>query len=62
MYLLDIKNRNTGKRCEICSKLTMRIPEQLQELRHRRRSGIFVVSFEHFSQLYIFFLLLALSR
>ena len=31
---------------EICSKLTMKIPER----RQWRRSGIFIVNFEHISQ------------
>ena len=46
IYLLKVNNRNTIKRCEICSKLTTKIPER----RHRRRSGIFIVNFEHISQ------------
>ena len=28
MYLFKINNRNTGKRCEICSKLTIKTPER----------------------------------
>ena len=28
IYLLKVMNRNTRKRCEICSKLTVRTPEQ----------------------------------
>ena len=27
MYLVKVSNRNTRKRCEICSKLTMKISE-----------------------------------
>ena len=46
IYLFKVNNRNTIKRCEICSKLTTKIPER----RHRRRSGIFIVNFEHISQ------------
>ena len=26
IYLLKVKNRNTRKRCEICSKLTIKTP------------------------------------
>ena len=44
--------------CEICSKLTIKIPER----RQWRRSGIFIVNFEHISQLALVFLLLTLSR
>ena len=35
--------RNTRKKCEIYSKLTIKIPEQ----RHRRCSGVFIVNSEH---------------
>ena len=28
IYLLKINNRNTRKKCEICSKLTIKTPEQ----------------------------------
>ena len=34
-------------RCEICSKLTIKIPER----RDWRRYGIFIVNFEHISHL-----------
>ena len=36
-------NSNTRKRCEICSKLTMKSPQ---------RSTVFVVNFEHVSHLF----------
>ena len=42
IYLLKVNNANTGKRCEICSQLTIKLPE-----RRRRRSRVFVVNFEH---------------
>ena len=38
IYLLKVNNRNTGKKCEICSKLVINTPE-------RRRSGVFIVKF-----------------
>ena len=38
IYLLKINNRNTGKRCEICSKLVIKTPE-------RRCSDVFIVKF-----------------
>ena len=50
--------------CEICSKLTIKIPERrhwreicskltikIPERRHWRRSGIFIVNFKHISRL-----------
>ena len=45
IYVSKVNNRNTRARCEICSKLTIKIPER----RQWRRSGIFVVNFEHIS-------------
>ena len=56
-YMFKVNNRNTRTRYEICSKLTIKIPE-----RHRRRSGIFIVNFEHISHLVLDFLLLTLSK
>ena len=53
-YKFKVNNRNTRTRREICSKLTIKIPEQ-------RRSGIFIVNFEHISYLVLVFLLLTLS-
>ena len=43
IYLLKINNRNTKTRCEISSKLTLKIPER----HHWRRSRIIIVTFEH---------------
>ena len=54
IYMLKVNNRNTRARCEICSKLTIKIPERL--------SGIFIVNFEHISHLVLVILLLTLSR
>ena len=47
IYQLKVNNRNTRARCEICSKLTIKTLER----RHWRRSGIFIVNFEHISHL-----------
>ena len=58
IFLVKVNNRNTRTRCEICSKLTIKIPERC----HCRRSGDFVVNFEHFSDLDLVFLLLTLIR
>ena len=55
--MFKFKNRNTGTKCEICSKLTIKIPER----RYWRRSGIFIVNFEHISHLALVFLLLTLN-
>ena len=43
IYLFNFGNRNTRKRWEICSKLTIKTTER----RQRRRFGIFIVNFEH---------------
>ena len=53
--MFKVNNRNTRTRCEICSKLTIKTPE-------RRRSGVFIVNFEHISHLVLVFLLLTLSK
>ena len=46
IYLLKGNNRNTRARCDICSKLTIRHQNDV-----RRRSGVFIVNFEHISHL-----------
>ena len=40
-----VNNWNTRKRCEICSKLTIKTPER----RQWRRSDVFIVNFEYIS-------------
>ena len=59
-YMFKVSNSNTRTRCEICSKLTMKKSEQ----RQWRRSGLFIVNFEHISHLvsHLVFLMLTLSR
>ena len=57
-YMFKVNNRNTSTRCEICSKLTITTPEQ----RQWRRSGVFIINFEHITYLDIQFLSLILSR
>ena len=32
IYLFNVNNRNTTKRCEICSKLTIKTPERRHSL------------------------------
>ena len=41
-YLFKFSNKNTEKRCDICSKLTIKSPEQ----RQWRGPGAFIVNFE----------------
>ena len=41
IYMLKVNNRNTRTISEICSKLTIKTPEQ----RQWRRSGVFFVNF-----------------
>ena len=57
IYLLKVNNRNTRTRCQVCSKLTIKTPER----RQLRRSGVFIVKFEHVSHLALVFLLLTLN-
>ena len=51
--LLKINKRRTKASCEICSKLTIKTPEQ----RQWRCSGVFIVNLEHTLQLALVFLL-----
>ena len=57
IYLFKVNNTNR-KRCEICSKLTIKTPER----RQWRHSGVFIVNFEHISPLFLVFLLLTLNK
>ena len=56
-YSVKVSNRNTGKRCEICSKLTIKTPE-----RRQLHSGVFIAKFEHSSHPFLLFLLLTLNK
>ena len=42
IYLFKVTSRNTRKRCEICSKFTIKITER----RHWHRSCVFIVYFK----------------
>ena len=53
IYLLKVCNRNTRKRCEICSKIAMKTS---------RRSGVFIVNFKYILHLFLVFLLLTLNK
>ena len=57
IYLLKVRNWNIRKRCEICSKLTIKAPER----RQWRHSGVLIVNFEHISHFFLVFLLLLLT-
>ena len=57
IYLLKVNERNTRARFDISSELTIKTPER----RHWRRSGVFIVNFEHVSQIVLRFLLLTLT-
>ena len=46
-YMLEVNNRNTRTRCEICLKFTINTPERC----HWCRSVVFIDNFEHISQL-----------
>ena len=58
IFLFKVNNRNTKKRCEICSKLTIKAPER----RQRRRSGVSNVKFKHILHLFLVLLLLPLNK
>ena len=58
IYLFKVNNRNTGERCEICLKLTLKTLEQ----RHWFHSVVFIVNFEHISHISLAFLLLTLNQ
>ena len=56
--MFKVNNKNTRTRCEIFSKLTIKIPEICSELtikiperRQWHRCAIFIVNFEHISHL-----------
>ena len=51
-YMFKVNNINTRTRSEICSKLTIKTPKR----RKMRRSGVFIVNFEHISHLVLGFL------
>ena len=56
--MFKVNNSNTRIRCEKCSKLTIKTPEQ----RCWRCSGVCIFTSEHISYLVLVFLLLALNR
>ena len=56
-YIFKVNNKNSKARREICPKLTIKTPERHQW----RRSDVFIVNFEHISQLGLVLLLLTLN-
>ena len=48
IYLFKVINRKIRKRCEICSKLTIKSPKRC----HWRRSSVFIVNFANISCLF----------
>ena len=43
-YMFKVNNRKTRARCELCSTLTIEIPER----RYSRRSDVSIVNVEHY--------------
>ena len=58
IYLSEFNNRNSRKRCEICSKLTVKIVER----HHWRHSGVFIVNSKHILHIFLVFLLMTLNK
>ena len=58
IYLFKVNNKNTRKKVWNIFKVNNKTPER----RHWRRSGVFIVIFEHISHLFLVFLLLILSK
>ena len=55
--MLKVNNGSIRKRCEICSKLTIKTPER----RHWGLSGVCFVNFEYISHLVLAVLFLTLN-
>ena len=64
IYLFKVNNRNIRKRCKIYSKLTTKsfFATLLKSHFSRRRSGVFIVNFEHISYLFLVFLFSNLNK
>ena len=59
VYLFKVNDRNTRKRCESYSKLTIKSPPKRRQERH---FGVFIVHFEHILHLFLVFLFLTLNK
>ena len=52
-YMFKVNNRNTRARCEICSKLAIKIPERRQITSSKKKvRSIFDINFSYPTQLY----------
>ena len=58
IYMLKVNNKNTRTRCNYMFKVNN---EDTRAKRQWRRSGVFIVNFEHISHLVLVFLLLTLN-
>ena len=56
VYLLKVNNRNTRARCEI-----VQVNKKTSKRRHWRHSDVFIVDFEHISDLPLELLLLTVN-
>ena len=57
IYLLKVNTRNTGRMCEIYSKVTFKTPERP----HWRCYVAFILNFKHIPHLVLVFLLVTLN-
>ena len=58
IYLFKVNDENIRTMCDICSKLTIKTPEQSQWC----HSGVFVVHFEKNCYIFLVFLLMSLNK
>ena len=58
LYFIKLLNRNTRKKCEISSKLTIKPPGRP----HWSCSGVFIANVEHISHHFLVFLLLTSNK
>ena len=60
IYLFKVNNRNTT--LEKVIKCVWKLTIKIQEIRHLRRSGVFIANFEHISLLFLVLLLFTLNK
>ena len=57
IYLFKVNNRNTRKRCEICSTLTIKTPQDIidicSKLAKQSQCIVFIVNFGHLLRMYL---------
>ena len=58
IYLLNVNTKSSKRRCEICSKLSIKTSDRC----NWRCCGVFTVNFEHIPHLSLVFLLLNFNR